>query len=104
MTDHSLLQQIKTQVHQVEPNAEVIFYGSRARGDAEPESDWDFIVLVDGTVNDERVDTLRHHLYELEWESGEVLSCIVRSREDWNTSQYKATSLYQNVQREGVRL
>jgi uncharacterized protein len=104
MTDHSLLQQIKAQVHQMEPNAEIIFYGSRARGDAEPDSDWDFIILVDGVVTDERVDTLRHHLYELEWETGEVLSCIVRSHKDWQTSLYQATSLYQNAQREGVRL
>ena len=45
-----LLKQVKEAVWKIEPTAEVILYGSRARGDSTCESDWDFLVLVDGPV------------------------------------------------------
>ena len=36
---------IKQNVHEVEDTAQVWLYGSRARGEAHEESDWDVIVL-----------------------------------------------------------
>jgi predicted nucleotidyltransferase len=39
-------------------------YGSRARGNAQAESDWDFLILLDGVVDDARTDAVRHRLYE----------------------------------------
>ena len=43
MTQVSLLTQVKQLIHQIEPEAEIILFGSRARGDAAPDSDWDFL-------------------------------------------------------------
>jgi uncharacterized protein len=99
-----LIEQIREAVHEVEPEADIILYGSRSRGDARSESDWDFLILVDGPINDERTDRIRHRLYEIEWESGEVISSIVRGREEWNSVLYQALPFHQKVQREGVRL
>ena len=76
MDRDTLLRQVKETVLTIEPTAEIILYGSRARGDSRAESDWDFLVLVDGPVDDERVDRIRHRLYEIEWESDQVLSSI----------------------------
>ena len=88
----------------MEPEADVILYGSRSRGDAVSESDWDILVLVDAPVDDERTDRIRHRLYELEWECGEVISSIVRSREEWYSRPYQAMPFHQRVQQEGIRL
>ena len=41
----------------------------------------DFLILLDGVVDDARTDAIRHRLYEIEWDCGEVLSAIVRSRQ-----------------------
>jgi len=88
----------------MEPDAEIILYGSRAREDSRAQSDWDFLVLVDSPVNDERTDKIRHRLYEIEWESDEVLCCIVRSREEWNSPLWRSMPFYQNVEFEGIVL
>jgi len=99
-----LLKQVKQAVHEVEPEAEIILYGSRSRGDSVSDSDWDFLILVDGPASDERTDRIRHRLYEIEWESGAVLSSIVRSRDDWNSSAYRSLPFHQRVEQEGKRL
>ena len=104
MNREELLKQIGQTVREVEPNAEIILYGSRSRGDAVLESDWDLLVLVDGHVSDKRLDRIRHRLYEVEWESGEVISSIVRNREEWNSDLYQAMPFYQRVEQEGIRL
>lgn len=104
MNREKLLEQIRQAVHEVEPDAEIILYGSRSRGDAVRESDWDFLVVVDGPIRDERTDIIRHRLYEVEWESGEVISSIVRNREQWNSVLYQSMPFHQRVVQEGIRL
>jgi len=104
MKKHDLIEQIREAVHEVELEAEIILYGSRSRGDAHSESDWDLLILVDGPISDERTDRIRHKLYELEWEYGEVISSIVRTREEWNSTLYQAIPFRQRVQQEGIRL
>jgi len=104
MNREQLLGHIKQAVREVEPEAEIILYGSRSRRDAPLESDWDLLILVDGPLSDERTDRIRHGLYEVEWESGEVISSIVRNREEWNSGDYQAMPFHQRVQQEGIRL
>ena len=104
MKQDELIEQIRQAVHEVEPDSEIILFGSRSRGDALSESDWDFLILVDGPLSDERTDRIRHRLYEIEWESGEVISSIVRNREEWNSDPYQAMPFHQRIQQEGIRL
>jgi predicted nucleotidyltransferase len=100
----ALLGQVKEAVLEIELTAAVILYGSRARGDSSAESDWDFLVLVDGPVDDERVDRIRHRLYEIEWEAGQVLSSIVRSRKEWGSQPLNSTPFHWNIELEGIVL
>ena len=104
MKRDELIAQIRRAVHEVEPEAEIILYGSHSRGEALPESDWDLLILVDGHIDDKRTDRIRHRLYEIEWESGEVISSIVRDRKEWNSDLYRGMPFHQRIQREGMRL
>lgn len=104
MKQKAFLSQIRKAVHELEPEVEIILYGSRSRGEAGPESDWDLLILVDGVVDDERTDRIRHRLYELEWAAGTVISAIVRSRREWQSDRYQAMPFYQQVEAEGVRI
>jgi len=97
-----LLDQVKQTVHEIEPDADIILYGSRARGDAHSGSDWDFLILLDGVVDDARTDSIRHRLYDIEWDCGEVLSTMVRSRQEWDTPLHQITPFSKVVREQGI--
>ena len=104
MRREEFLKAIKQTVREIESNAEIILYGSRARGDFTEESDWDLLILVNGPLNDQRVDRIRHHLYEIEWQGGEVISSIIRTYQDWESPFYQAMPIHQRIEKEGVRV
>lgn len=96
-----LLESVKQMILQAEPEAQVILFGSRVRGDAEAESDWDFLVILPGPVDENRKDAIRHRLYELEWETGHVLSALIVSQNDWDSNLYSALPIYKEIEMEG---
>jgi len=104
MKKEVLLQLVKKAIKEIEPDAKIILYGSRTKGRARDDSDWDFLILVDGPVDFRRIDKIRHRLYEIEWDSGEVLCSIVRSREEWKKPISKVTPFFQSVERDGIML
>lgn len=95
---------IRSAVHEVEPTAQVILYGSRARGDAMPDSDWDILVLVDGPVDARREEAITRRLFDLELETDTVLSAIIHSKDEWASRLFQAMPFHENVTREGVTL
>ena len=99
-----LLIRCRNAIKSIEPAAEVILYGSRARGEATPDSDYDLLVLIDGDVNLEREDLLRRQLFPIEIETGYVLSVVVYNKRIWNTPLYRAMPFYQNLNKDGVIL
>lgn len=104
MEDRTLRERIKQAVQVIEPSARIFLYGSRARGEARPDSDWDLLILLEGAVTPDRTSRIRRQLYELEWETGEVLCSIVREREQWQTPLVRITPFWQSVNREAILL
>jgi len=94
---------IRGKIHEIDPAAKVILYGSRARGDERPDSDWDVLVLTDYPVTVEKERAFRNNLFELELETGEPFSVFVYSKEEWETRQ-RITPFYSAVNKEGISL
>ena len=94
---------IRNYINSIDPTADVILYGSRARGDERQDSDWDILILTNYSVDLETERKFRNKLYDLELETGEAFSVFVYSRNDWQTKQ-KITPFYYNVTHEGVRI
>ena len=97
----NIIKLIRQYINAVDPKAEVILYGSRARGDERTDSDWDILVLTDYPVdlNTERI--FRDKLYDLELETEEPFSLFIYSKKNWQSKQ-RITPFYQNVIQEGV--
>src|SRR5215213_8416839 len=92
--DRALLVRARDAVRAVEPEAAVILYGSRARGDAAPDSDWDLLVLVDGRVDGDRERRIHDRLYDLELETEAIFVALVHSRAEWDGPLYHAMPLH----------
>lgn len=75
-------------------------YGSYARGEAGPESDVDLLVLLHGEVDRwAEIGRLVELAYDLEVETGAVLSLHPRSVRDFRTA---ASPFLRSVRREGL--
>ena len=99
-----LLGKIKDAVSHTDPQTEIYLYGSRARGHARKQSDWDILILLNTPkVNFELEKQFIDALYEIEIETGEVISPLVYSKVEWN-QKHSFTPLYENISREGIRI
>jgi len=94
---------IRGKIHEIDPAAKVILYGSRARGDERPDSDWDVLVLTDYPVTVEKERAFRNNLFELELETGEPFSVFVFSENEWESRQ-RITPFYLNICKEGIQI
>jgi predicted nucleotidyltransferase len=100
----SLVQDLKAVALGVSPGAEIVLFGSRARGDARPESDYDLLILARDPITPFQRETLDNALYEIELRHGIVIAAIVFDRAHWETTQYHVTPLHQHIDREGIVL
>lgn len=94
---------IRKKVSEIDPQAQVILFGSRARGDERIDSDWDVLILTEYSIDIEKENQFRNHLYDIELETGEPISLFAYSKADWNTKQ-RISPFYANVRKEGISL
>jgi predicted nucleotidyltransferase len=99
-----ILKKIIRVVNDNDPDSEIYLYGSQARGDAERLSDWDLLILLNrGQIPFEVETKYMDEFYEIELETGEIISPLIYSKNDW-VINHSVTPLYENIQREGVRI
>ncbi len=99
-----ILTQISNTVKSKYPGAEIILFGSHARGTAHSDSDWDLLILLNKkNVSLKTEQKLRHSLIDVELEIGEAISAFIYSKNDWET-KFKITPFYKNVMKEGKNL
>lgn len=104
MESNLIISKIKKTIHSNDPKANAFLFGSRARGDNRPDSDWDILILIDNhKVTNEIEDNFREGLYDIELEAGQIISTFIYPKDFWKAS-LKFSPLYHNVENEGIRL
>jgi uncharacterized protein len=101
-TEDKMLSQIKRIVRKQDPLAKIYLYGSRLKGTAKSESDWDLLILLNRDhVSSEVEKAITYPLFDLEFDTGEVISPMIYSEKEWN-SKYHITPFYKSVMREAT--
>jgi len=102
-TQNLFLQRIRQSVINQYPDAQIILFGSRVRNQATTNSDWDFLILLNtDAITSDIEKSVRHPLYRIEWETGQVISTLIKPANQWNSVRYQETELYKNIIDEGV--
>lgn len=98
------MQKIGKTARSVAPSAKrVLLFGSRARGDAREDSDWDVLVLLDqDRIRLDDIDNVSYPLRELGWELGENINTVLFTVDDWAKNSF--TPFYKNVEAEAILL
>lgn len=97
-----ILERVRAEIENIEENAQVILFGSRARGDNREDSDWDFLILMDQEITVALKDEIRERLYEIELETGEVISTIIHQKNEWE--ERAVTPIHQIIEEEGLEV
>jgi predicted nucleotidyltransferase len=104
MSHDVILNDISSAIYRHDPSAQAFLFGSRARGDNRPDSDWDILILIDSkNITNEIEDKFRDDLYNIELESGQIISTSIYSKKYWqNTLRF--SPLYKAIKKEGIKL
>jgi predicted nucleotidyltransferase len=86
------------------PVRRVILFGSRARGDADPQSDLDVVVILEDSAGPEARAAVSECAWEAGFEHGIVVAPVVFTRKEWEEGPERESLLVKAVEAEGVVL
>ena len=101
--DKNIISHIRLLLHDIDPEAKAYLFGSRARGTAGADSDWDILILLDKpriTLSD--YDKYSYPLREYGWDVGEVINPVIFTQAEWQI--YHFTVFNHNVAQDGIRI
>ena len=104
MNREELLNQIKNRLQQAHGDRlqGIVLYGSESRGDADPDSDIDLLVLLRGPIKLwDDIQTNVHALYDLQLELDRPIHAMPVDIEVFGAGEY---ALYRNAKKEGILL
>lgn len=102
---NSILKEIKILANRLFANlpAHVYLYGSRARGDARENSDWDLLIVADDSIfTNNAFERFAYPFTEIGWRLGEQITPLLYSKSEWNAA--RNTAFYLNVQNDAILL
>jgi uncharacterized protein len=98
-----ILQKVKQTLKTTAPDARILLYGSRARGDAQRDSDWDILVILNKQkIESSDYDLISYPIYELGWQEDVMFSVKLFTQAEWTKRSF--TPFYKNVEKEGIVL
>ncbi|MBR6197555.1 MAG: nucleotidyltransferase domain-containing protein [Bacteroidaceae bacterium] len=102
--EQTLLQELKTTAKMVVPSGgQVWLFGSRARGEAKNDSDWDLLILVDKeSVNSNDEDNISYPFVEAGWHHASAVNPLLYTYKEWE--KRSLTQFHKNVEQDKIRI
>ncbi len=85
----------------VDQRGSVYLYGSRARGNASENSDWDLLIVTDDSISTkDSFERFAFPFAEIGWKYGAQITPLLYSKSEWEAES--GTSFHQNVESEAI--
>lgn len=99
--DRKILSEFSSRIRTHFPEARIWAFGSRARGIATWESDFDICIVLDH-IDSEIDRQIRDISWEVGFENDRVITTIVLDSDQFERGPMSASTLVENIVREGV--
>ena len=98
-----IIKMIRETIREAEPTAQIILYGSRARGDAHEHSDWDVLAIVDKPrLSLAERGNIQYPIWDKGLDIREEINVFSYTKQQWEQAP---PSLFKyNVMQEGIQL
>jgi len=100
--EKALLAETKNIIQRFLPTAEVLLYGSAARGTHGPESDYDVLVLTEEPISNAEEDRVRDAVYDLQVARDKLISTFFFAKDFWE--KHTNMPFHQEVDRDAIAL
>lgn len=100
------IEKLKREILKIYPEAGVILFGSKARGDFNENSDIDILILMNKKDILKLEDDIRSIAYDIEFKYAFQIriSIIMESKTYWDSNIGKIEPFHKNIDREGIAL
>ena len=102
--DIQIVNKLKSRLQNKVNLHQVILFGSRARGDAEPDSDMDLLVILNEPVSRQSRKIVSDNAWEIGFDAGVVVVPVVVNRSNWENGPDKLSLLAMTIREEGMRI
>ena len=100
--DQKVLEQFAARVRSTFPDAQLWALGSRARGEAQCDSDFDVCIVLEKV--DQHTDRLiRDIAWEVGFENERVITTVIMERKEFEAGSMSESTLVSNIVQEGIR-